>query len=100
MYLSCSCKEEIQPIQPKKWKKFSCLVILNGCISSNVIFPQFADNEDLQSEWREAKRRNKIKVASFIKEKTGYVVSPDAMFDIQVILFNELLSSNASQNQC
>ncbi|KAJ0095326.1 hypothetical protein Patl1_16715 [Pistacia atlantica] len=48
---------------------------------------KFADNEDLQSEWREAKRRNKIKVASFLKEKTGYIVNPDAMFDVQVISF-------------
>lgn len=47
--------------------------------------PQFADNEDFQSEWREVKRRNKIKVASFLKEKTGYLVNPDAMFDVQVI---------------
>lgn len=46
---------------------------------------QFSDNEDLQSEWREAKRINKIKVADFIKEKTGYIVNPDAMFDVQVI---------------
>lgn len=46
--------------------------------------PQFADNEDLQSEWREAKRRNKVKVASFLREKTGYIVNPDAMFDVQV----------------
>nr|POF04312.1 alpha-1,4 glucan phosphorylase l-2 isozyme, chloroplastic/amyloplastic [Quercus suber] len=46
---------------------------------------QLADNEELQSEWREAKRRNKIKVASFLKEKTGYFVDPDAMFDVQVV---------------
>lgn len=50
----------------------------------DTFFYQFADNEDLQSEWIESKRRNKINVASFIKEKTGYVVSPDAMFDVQV----------------
>ncbi|KAL5826292.1 hypothetical protein ACOSQ4_018089 [Xanthoceras sorbifolium] len=50
---------------------------------------KFADNEDLHSEWREAKRRNKIKVASFLEEKTGYVVSPDAMFDIQVKRIHE-----------
>lgn len=49
-------------------------------------YPQFADNEDLQAEWREAKRRNKVKVASFLREKTGYIVNPDAMFDVQVIL--------------
>lgn len=35
-------------------------------------------------QWREAKRNNKIKVAAFLREKTGYSVSPDAMFDIQV----------------
>ncbi|KAK9109690.1 hypothetical protein Sjap_017750 [Stephania japonica] len=50
---------------------------------------KFADNEDLQTEWRAAKRNNKLKVVSFIKEKTGYVVSPDAMFDIQVKRIHE-----------
>ncbi|KAI3699701.1 hypothetical protein L2E82_44157 [Cichorium intybus] len=50
---------------------------------------KFADNEDLQSEWKAAKRSNKIKVVSFIKEKTGYSVSPDAMFDIQVKRIHE-----------
>ncbi|XP_060187423.1 alpha-1,4 glucan phosphorylase L-1 isozyme, chloroplastic/amyloplastic [Lycium barbarum] len=50
---------------------------------------KFADNEDLQTEWREAKRSNKIKVVSFLKEKTGYSVVPDAMFDIQVKRIHE-----------
>ncbi|KAK9277770.1 hypothetical protein L1049_007317 [Liquidambar formosana] len=50
---------------------------------------KFADNEDLQSEWREAKRRNKMKIVSFLKEKTGYVVSPDVMFDVQVKRIHE-----------
>ncbi|KAK4341701.1 hypothetical protein RND71_040202 [Anisodus tanguticus] len=49
----------------------------------------FADNEDLQTEWREAKRSNKITVVSFLKEKTGYSVVPDAMFDIQVKRIHE-----------
>jgi len=49
-----------------------------------IFIQQFADNEDLQLEWIEAKRRNKIRVASFLKEKTGYVVNPNAMFDVQV----------------
>ncbi|CAI9284405.1 unnamed protein product [Lactuca saligna] len=40
----------------------------------------FADNEDLQSEWKATKRSNRMKVVSFLKEKTGYSVSPDAMF--------------------
>ncbi|OMO93416.1 Glycosyl transferase, family 35 [Corchorus capsularis] len=53
------------------------------------ILRKFADNEDLQSEWREAKRRNKVKVASFLREKTGYIVNPDAMFDVQVKRIHE-----------
>nr|XP_023878450.1 alpha-1,4 glucan phosphorylase L-2 isozyme, chloroplastic/amyloplastic-like isoform X2 [Quercus suber] len=52
-------------------------------------FYKFAENEELQSEWKEAKRRNKIKVASFLKEKTGYFVDPNAMFDVQVKRIHE-----------
>ncbi|KAG6426222.1 hypothetical protein SASPL_110442 [Salvia splendens] len=50
---------------------------------------KFADNEELQSEWREAKMIRKKKIVSFIKEKTGYVVSPDAMFDVQIKRIHE-----------
>lgn len=50
---------------------------------------QFADNEELQSEWRKAKGNNKMKIVSLIKEKTGYVVSPDAMFDVQIKRIHE-----------
>ncbi|XP_039049069.1 alpha-glucan phosphorylase 1-like isoform X1 [Hibiscus syriacus] len=50
---------------------------------------KFADNEDLQTQWRAAKRSNKLKVTSLIKEKTGYIVSSDSMFDIQVKRIHE-----------
>nr|P53536.2 RecName: Full=Alpha-1,4 glucan phosphorylase L isozyme, chloroplastic/amyloplastic; AltName: Full=Starch phosphorylase L; Flags: Precursor [Vicia faba]CAA85354.1 alpha-1,4 glucan phosphorylase, L isoform precursor [Vicia faba var. minor] len=50
---------------------------------------KFADNEDLQTQWREAKRNNKVKVAAFLRERTGYSVSPDSMFDIQVKRIHE-----------
>ncbi|KAL7100989.1 hypothetical protein ACP275_08G028900 [Erythranthe tilingii] len=50
---------------------------------------KFADNEDLQREWRAAKKSNKIKLVSFLKETTGYSVNPDAMFDIQVKRIHE-----------
>ncbi|XP_021905201.1 alpha-glucan phosphorylase 1 isoform X1 [Carica papaya] len=50
---------------------------------------KYADNKDLQNQWRAAKRSNKMKVASFLKKKTGYSVSPDAMFDIQVKRIHE-----------
>ncbi|KAJ4827867.1 species-specific tRNA processing [Turnera subulata] len=54
-----------------------------------VLLRKFADNEGLQSEWREAKRRNKMKVAAFLQEKTGYIVNPDAMFDVQIKRIHE-----------
>ncbi|KAK6133922.1 hypothetical protein DH2020_032314 [Rehmannia glutinosa] len=50
---------------------------------------KFADNEELQSQWREAKMNNKKKLVSFLKEKTGYVLSPDAMFDVQIKRIHE-----------
>ncbi|KAL5741363.1 hypothetical protein ACOSP7_028095 [Xanthoceras sorbifolium] len=50
---------------------------------------KFADNEDFQTQFRAAKRNNKMKVVSLLKEKTGYTVSPDAMFDIQVKRIHE-----------
>lgn len=30
-----------------------------------------------------------MKVVSLIREKTGYIVSPDAMFDVQVYFLSE-----------
>jgi hypothetical protein len=30
-----------------------------------------------------------MKVASLIREKTGYIISPDAMFDVQVYFLTE-----------
>ncbi|GAA0148426.1 glycosyltransferase [Lithospermum erythrorhizon] len=50
---------------------------------------KFADNDQLQSEWREAKRINKLKIVSFLKETTGYTVSENAMFDVQVKRIHE-----------
>ncbi|XP_057952938.1 alpha-1,4 glucan phosphorylase L isozyme, chloroplastic/amyloplastic [Malania oleifera] len=50
---------------------------------------KFADNEDLHDEWRAAKRSNKMKVVSLLKERTGYSVNPDSLFDIQVKRIHE-----------
>lgn len=36
-----------------------------------------ANNEDLQSEWRAAKKANKMNVFSLIREKTKYIVNPE-----------------------
>ncbi|XP_061368026.1 alpha-1,4 glucan phosphorylase L-2 isozyme, chloroplastic/amyloplastic-like isoform X2 [Gastrolobium bilobum] len=88
-------------VTPRRWIRF-CNPDLSKIITKWIgtedwvtdleklaILRKFADDKDLQLEWMEAKRRNKIKVALFLKEKTGYVVSPDAMFDVQVKRIHE-----------
>ncbi|XP_027347830.1 alpha-1,4 glucan phosphorylase L-2 isozyme, chloroplastic/amyloplastic-like [Abrus precatorius] len=88
-------------VTPRRWIRF-CNPDLSKIITKWIgtedwvtdlkklaILRKFADNEDLQLEWIESKRRNKIKVASFLKEKTGYVVNPNAMFDVQVKRIHE-----------
>ncbi|KAJ8774574.1 hypothetical protein K2173_017020 [Erythroxylum novogranatense] len=88
-------------VTPRRWIRFSnpdLSNIINKWIGTEdwvlnteklMTLRKFADNEDLQSEWRQSKRRNKMKVASFLEEKTGYIVSPDAMFDVQIKRIHE-----------
>lgn len=45
---------------------------------------QFAGSKELQQEWAEAKMARKEKLAAYLLAKTGYTVSPKALFDIQV----------------
>ena len=51
---------------------------------SCYLVDQFADNKELQNEWKQAKVARKEKLAAYIKAKTGYTINPDALFDIQV----------------
>ncbi|XP_021757075.1 alpha-1,4 glucan phosphorylase L-2 isozyme, chloroplastic/amyloplastic-like isoform X1 [Chenopodium quinoa] len=88
-------------VTPRRWIRF-CNPALSKIITKwtgsddwilktekLAVLKRFADNLELQSEWREAKRINKMKVADFLKEKTGYLVNPDAMFDVQVKRIHE-----------
>ena len=86
--------EKLAELRKVSCHMFHKLVRLNyysAFCKTSLNCSQFAGNEDLQSEWREAKRRNKTKIVSFLKEKTGYIVSPDAMFDVQVIPYQKNL---------
>ncbi|XP_013620367.1 alpha-glucan phosphorylase 1-like isoform X2 [Brassica napus] len=88
-------------VTPRRWIRF-CNPYLSDIITNWIgtedwvlnteklaELRKFADDEDLQSEWRAAKKKNKLKVVSLIKERTGYTVSPDAMFDIQIKRIHE-----------
>lgn len=45
---------------------------------------KYADDKKVLKKIGQAKRSNKVKLADFIKQETGIVVSPDAIFDIQI----------------
>jgi starch phosphorylase len=48
-----------------------------------------ADDPTFQSQFRDVKRANKERLAQVIKDRVGVVVSPDAMFDVQVKRIHE-----------
>ncbi len=49
----------------------------------------FADDEAFQEEWMEVKRKKKMRLQHYIKDRMGMNVSVDAMFDIQVKRIHE-----------
>jgi starch phosphorylase len=49
----------------------------------------FADDAAFRESWRRVKRDNKADLASLIREKTGIIVDPDSLFDIQVKRIHE-----------
>ena len=49
----------------------------------------FADDAGFQRKWQKVKKDNKSHLASVIRERTGIVVDPDSLFDIQVKRFHE-----------
>jgi len=50
---------------------------------------KFLDDKRFCDEWRRIKYENKVKLASIIRNRTGVVVKPDSMFDIQVKRLHE-----------
>ena len=48
-----------------------------------------ADDPAFRAEWRAVKRANKVDLADEIRRRTGVVVSPDSIFDVQVKRIHE-----------
>ncbi len=48
-----------------------------------------ADDEDFQAGWRAVKQANKDRLAADIRDKTGIVVNPESLFDVQVKRIHE-----------
>jgi len=49
----------------------------------------FASDTDFQTEWKAIKTANKQRLAHFIKARTGVIVDPGSLFDIQVKRLHE-----------
>jgi starch phosphorylase len=50
---------------------------------------KFAEDPELHRDWRRVKLANKQTLAAVIKERTGVVVNPESLFDIQVKRIHE-----------
>ncbi|MCS7030208.1 MAG: glycogen/starch/alpha-glucan phosphorylase [Gloeomargarita sp. SKYG116] len=47
------------------------------------------DDPQFRQEWRDCKRAIKAELVDFIRERTGVVVDPDSMFDVQIKRIHE-----------
>jgi starch phosphorylase len=49
----------------------------------------FSEDTNFKADWSHIKRQNKIDLSEAIRNRTGIVVDPDSLFDIQVKRFHE-----------
>ncbi len=87
-------------ITPRRWLK-SCNPLLSNLISKKITgdwakslnllsqLVKYADDPVFQKEFMQVKHQNKIKLTAEIKRLTGYEVSPDAIFDVQIKRLHE-----------
>lgn len=87
-------------ITPRRWL-FECNPGLTSLISDQI-GPAFlddinllsdladhAEDSDFQDRFASVKRANKVQLTKIIEERTGIIVSPDALFDVQVKRIHE-----------
>ena len=87
-------------VTPRRWL-LECNPGLTKLISDRI-GPEFQDNVDLlvqldahaddplfQQQFAAVKRANKLRLAEIIKDRSGYIVSPDALFDVHVKRIHE-----------
>lgn len=58
-------------------------------LSSLRCLERLADDAAFQQRWRKIKRTNKDRLAQIIRNRTGIIVDPDSLFDVQVKRLHE-----------
>ena len=62
---------------------------LSDLESQIVRLEPHADDPEFRAAWREVKAANKARLAVLIRERTGILVDPDSLFDVQVKRLHE-----------
>jgi starch phosphorylase len=88
-------------VTPRRWMALSnpgMTALITGRIGDRWIshleenlreLEEHAEDDEFRRGWQEVKRRNKENLASVIEERTGIIVDPETLFDVQVKRFHE-----------
>jgi starch phosphorylase len=87
-------------VTPRRWMALAnprLSKLISGAIGDNWIrefeelrrLEPFIEDAGFRADWRNIKRANKVELAAVIRERTGVLVNPDAIFDVQVKRIHE-----------